>query len=134
MQTQTKLILSKKQALFYAGCKSIMDCRMREWGVEKQPRRIQRSVRRVLSELHPSALYILKDPRLEVMVLPEGEGFSVWAYFPVHRRRWIARQLRPKPQTRVLLVINAGHEREPAKTFEDDLRDHLGHTLLYTAH
>jgi len=36
------------------------------------------------------------------MVLPDSD-FSVWAYFPVHRRRPISRKLRPRPQTRVLL-------------------------------
>lgn len=107
------------------------DLRMKEWGVCEQSRPFQASVRRVLSELHPEALLSLKDPKLEVRIVPD-EGHSVWAYFPVHRRRWIARELRPKPETRVLLVFStAGFRTEPAKMFQDRLRDHLGHVLLY---
>jgi hypothetical protein len=111
-----------------------VDFRMKEWGIVEQSRRIQNSVRRVLSELVAEALMVLKDPRLEVIVLPEsdwGMG-SVWAYFPVHRRRSVAKALQPKPGTRVLLVLDAaGFERTPVKLAQDILRDHLGHTLLY---
>jgi hypothetical protein len=59
-------------------------------------------------------------------------GHSVWAYFPVHRRRYVARLFPPKPETRVLLVFStAGAEKERRKVFEDQIRDHLGHVLLY---
>jgi hypothetical protein len=65
------------------------------------------------------------------MALPDA-AFGVWAYFPVHRNRLIARRLQPKPQTRVLLVLSAADfAKEPARTLEDYLRDHLGHVLLY---
>lgn len=146
---------------------------MREWQMSEQPRRIQRCVRRVLTELDGEALLRLKDPRLEIMVLSEAElrrvqavirtlvictltsvptpqqwatalqrwlkrhpgmviGHSVWAYFPVHRRRYIARLFPAKPETRVLLVFGpTDGGREPVKVFEDHLRDHLGHVLLY---
>ena len=70
--------------------------------MDDQPRRIQSCVRKILNELSAEALLLLKDSRLEVMLRPEGD-FSVWAYFPVHQRRLIAKALRPKPQTRVLL-------------------------------
>jgi hypothetical protein len=96
----------------------------------EQPSRLQGLVRKVLGELVAEALLFLKDPRLEVKILP-GEGFSVWAHFPVYRRR-IARELRPRPQTRVLLVFClATLQTESAKLFADRLRDHLGHVLLY---
>lgn len=97
----------------------------------EQSRRVQTSVRRVLNELSTESLLCLKDPKLEVMARPE-KGFSVWAYFPIHRNRLIARELRPKPQTRVLLVFSTANlERDKGKFFEDCLRDHLGHVLLY---
>ena len=88
-------------------------------------------LRRGLSELSCSALLILRDKRLQIVVQKE-KSFSVWAYFPVHRRRWIARQLHPHPQTRVLLVFSeetiGGQTR--ALTIAQ-LRCHLGHTFLY---
>jgi hypothetical protein len=82
--------------------------------------------------LSPEALLSLKRaPKLEVMVLPEA-GYSVWAYFPVHRRRGIAQELRPKPATRLLLVLSEKHfQEQPVKLSENHLRDHLGHMLLY---
>lgn len=110
---------------------SYVEFRMDEWGIGAQSRRAQRSVRRVLNELHPEALLRLKDARLEMMVLPEAD-FSVWGYFPVHRLRLIARKLNPKPETRVLLVLSITHfDRQPVRQSCDELRDHLGHVLLY---
>lgn len=103
--------------------------RMREWGLLDQPRRLQSPVRRVLNELCGERLLDLKDPRLEVVVTPDA-GFGVWAYFPIHRRRLISRELTLKPTTRVLLLLRSTFN-EPVKTFEDELRDHFGHTLLY---
>jgi hypothetical protein len=93
----------------YHGCTSYVDFRMREWGMDGQPRRIQATVRRVLNEMEPEALLFLKDPRFEVMVLP-GEQFTVWPYFPINRRRCIVKEaialgLPPKDETRVLLVL-----------------------------
>jgi hypothetical protein len=94
----------------------------------EQPRRIQVSVRGVLSELSVTSLLTLKDLRLEVRVLPESIH-NTWAYFPIHRRRLIAHKLGSKPQTRVLLVIGTvGFEKE---TFEGYLRHHVGHAMLY---
>jgi hypothetical protein len=110
---------------FYVGL------RMREWGMDSQPRSLRTSFRKVLSELDSCALLYLKDPRFEVLVTPE-DGFCVWAYFPVHRNRIVARELKPKPQTRVLMVISVpGFKGHSASAFEGHLRDHLGHVLLY---
>jgi hypothetical protein len=118
------------------GNKFYVDVRMKEWGMDEQARRIQTSVRRVLSELDAEALLSLKDPRLEVVVMPDvglpGAELSVWASFPVHRRRIISRELGPKPQTRVLLVFYPPSiKKHPRGFFEDYLRDALGHVLLY---
>ena len=105
--------------------------RMNEWRMGEQSRRMQTCLRRVLNELVDEALLTLKDPKLEVMLLPEAD-FSVWAYFPIHGNRLIARRLRPKPQTRVLLVLStAAFGKEPVEMLEDGLRDHFGHVLLY---
>jgi len=146
---------------------------MQEWGMSEQSRRIQTSVRRVLSELDCDALLRLKDQRLEVKVLSEADvhivetvirtmvirtltsvptpqqwqaarlrwlkrhpgiiiGHSVWAYFPIHRKRTVAQLFPPKPETRVLLVFGPPKAKgETVRFFEDALRDHLGHVLLY---
>ena len=120
----------------YDGCTSYVDFRMREWGMDGQPRRIQTIVRRVLNEMEPAALLFLKDPRFEVMVLP-GEHFAVWPYFTINRRRCIVKEavalgLPPKDETRVLLVLGArSFEKEPVELLADYLRDGLGHVLLY---
>ena len=111
---------------------SYVDLLMQEWRIDERFPRIQSSVRKVLNELVGEALLSLRrEPRLEVRVLPQ-DGFSVWAYFPIHRKRVIGRQLAVKPQTRVLLVFRAARwENEQVKVLENDLRDHLGHVLLY---
>src|SRR5271167_4778300 len=104
---------------------------MTEWGMAEQSILMQSCVREVLSELEAMALLCLKDPRLEVMVVPKG-GFSVWAYLRLHPQRRIAKKLQPKPETRVLLVLGiAEFESEPPEVFKERLRDHLGHALLY---
>lgn len=61
-----------------------------------------------------------------------GPAARLWAYFPVYRLRLIARKLQPKPETRVLLVLSTAHfDRQPVRRSCDELRDHLGHVLLY---
>ena len=114
---------------------SPVDLLMQAWRMAGQSSRIEVSVRKVLSELAAEACLALMDPGLEVMVLPEltpGRWDSVWAYFPIHRRRVVAQKLRPKPGTRVLLVFStADAEHEPCDAFEIYLRDHLGHVLLF---
>jgi hypothetical protein len=104
-----------------------------EWGV-KRPR-LKACIRRVLRELSPSAhLLLWRAPALEVVIRP-NPGFSVWAYFPVHKHRRIVRQLADeglslRTATRVLLVISEKLSEEDA----DHMRDHLGHVLLYLQH
>jgi hypothetical protein len=113
------------------GASLLVGLRMREWGLDDKPLCLRTSVRRVLNELAVEALLRLKDPRFEVIVRPESD-VSVWAYFPVHGRRLIARQLRPRRQTRVMLVCSLGGlAHDSAESFEECLRDHLGHSLLY---
>jgi hypothetical protein len=104
---------------------------MEEWGLVTQTPRLRNCMRRVLGELHISTLIALRrEPKLEVIVAPDG--YSVWAYFPIHRGRLISRELHPKPETKVLLVFGvATLEKEPVRQFEAEIRDHLGHVLLY---
>ncbi len=115
-----------------------MDFRMKEWGMAEQPPRLQSCVRKALCELDGEALLRLKDPRLEVMVIPESSGMGfVWPYFPIHKHRSVVKQAiefgqRPKTETRVLLVLTApDFETQPAPFLDDCLRDALGHVLLY---
>ena len=114
---------------------SYADVLMQEWGMAEQSGRLQASFETVLSELTGEACLLLRDTRLEVAVLPRsitGAWDSVWAFFPIHRRRLVARRLKPKPETRILLVIcPATAETEPSEAFEVYLRDHIGHVLLY---
>jgi hypothetical protein len=113
-----------------------VDFRMQEWGMDEQSRRMQTCVRNVLSELVAEATLLLKDPKLEVMVLPEA-AHSVWAYFPVRGRDpnqevMILPDVPLKPETQILLVFGVSRFRqETIIDFKSHLRDHLGHTLLY---
>jgi hypothetical protein len=105
-----------------------------EWGVEKRSPKVLACMRRVLAELSGEAqLTLRKNPKLQVLVLPEA-AFSVWAYFPVHRRRTVVSQLAVQlnPTARVLLVISEKHlEQQSVRKTNAELRDHLGHVLLY---
>jgi hypothetical protein len=100
-------------------------------GVRTRSARVTDCLRRVFSELHPATLLFLRDKRLQVEVRKDAP-FSVWAYFPAHRRRWIAREVKLKPTTRVLLVLSKSQiAKQSRRLTRDELRDHLGHTLLY---
>jgi hypothetical protein len=102
-----------------------------EWGIGEQPRRLQACLRNTLGELSAQALLILKDQQLEMMVLPEA-GFRAWAYFPVRRGGPIAKALRPKPQTRVLLLLSAADfAKEPLRTLQAFLRAEFNYVLIY---
>jgi hypothetical protein len=157
---------------------------MREWGMDEQSLRIQTCVCKVLNELEPAALLYLKDPRFEVVVLPEL-GTSIWAHFAVRiashglialnqkkvfrgerlitalvacrdmsaeydnltdrereeiqellrfdlSKRLLAQGMRLNPRTRVLLAFcTATCESTPVKVLQDQIRDHIGHVLLY---
>lgn len=108
-----------------------VDSLVGEWGPWHR-RDVRDCVFAILAELSAEALLGLRrNPKLEVIRSPEGDS-SVWAYFPVNRRRTIARKHRPRTDTRVLIVINetllAGQPLERSKA---ELRDHLGHALLY---
>jgi hypothetical protein len=87
---------------------------MQKWGMGEQSRRIQTCVRKILNQFERwPPLLVLRDPRLEVMVRADAP-MSVWAYFPIHHRRIVARRVQPKTGTRVLLIF------KPA-AFEGDL-------------
>jgi hypothetical protein len=106
---------------------------IRKWRLGKQPTSFRRTVEKVLMELCAEALLILRsDPRLQVEIAPGGPE-DVWAFFPMHRRRLIARDFPPKPSTRVLLVLRSQMFDKRCADIDgvECLRDHLGHTLLY---
>jgi len=109
---------------------SYVNFRMREWNAHEHPVGLQRAIRSVLSELTAAGLLALRDPRFQVLITP-GSGHNAWSYFPVHRHRWIFREHASKvnPSTRVLMVLGGTLERDPA--FKGNLRDALGHALLY---
>jgi hypothetical protein len=113
---------------------SYVDLLVAEWGIEKHSQKLHGCVRRVLGELSAGVQLVLrKNPRLQVVVLPEA-AFSVWAYFPVHRRRTVVRQLaiRLKPTARVLLVMSEKHvKKQSVRKTNAELRDHFGHVLVY---
>jgi hypothetical protein len=72
--------------------------------------------------------------QMTVQVLAErayGNAHAVRQADELERVR-IVRELLPRSATRVLLVFGvANFERDKRKHFEDCLRDHLGHVLLY---
>jgi len=109
------------------------DLLVEEWSVSS--RRLQSCLRRVFRELDcETLLFLRKNPRLQIAMSSGRYDYSVRAYFPMHRRRCIVRSLgiELKPETRILLVFNEARiDGQPPKQTEAELRDHLGHTLLY---
>ena len=104
---------------------------MNDWHMGEQSSHIQSCVRKVLSELSDGACFRLRDEGLEVKVVPK-DGIGVWAYFPMNRRRLIAREFNSKAETRVLLMLRAPNcQKESAEALEGLLRHHLGHALLH---
>lgn len=105
-------------------------------GVQTSSKKTGTCLRRVLRELVGAGLLYLRDPRLQVAVLSQSVGSGeVWAYFPVHRRRWITSHVELKSTTRILLVICAsGVESRACRETEEELRHHTGHVLRYLAH
>jgi len=86
-----------------------------------------------LLELGMAARSALLDRRLQLAVVPSSDATDpVWAYFPVHRRRKIARHVDVRPETRVLLVFCEPDVRSQSKEYiMNKLRHHLGHVFLY---
>jgi hypothetical protein len=107
---------------------------MAEWGMENCSPRLQACMRRVLGELGIEAQITLRNnPKLQVIVLPEAVH-NVWACFPAHRKRWVVRhfKIKLKPTARVLLLVGENRiEQQSARMNNINLRDHLGHVLLY---
>lgn len=110
---------------------------MERWRVGEQSERFQASVRRVLREMSGEALLGLRTPKLQVVILPSFT--CVWAFFPVGKMRkrkhtwcYLMPKVRLEPAAEVLLVFGADQvQSTPKRRFEDHLRDHLGHTLLF---
>lgn len=86
-----------------------------------------------LRELGMAARVALLDRRLQVAVVPFSHNTDpVWAYFPVHRRRRIARHVDLRPETRVLLVFYQPDVRTQSKEYLlNKLHHHLGHVFLW---
>lgn len=86
-----------------------------------------------LRELGMAARVALLDRRLQVAVVPFSHNTDpVWAYFPVHRRRQIARHVDLLPETRVLLMFYQPDMRSHSKEYTmNKLRHHLAHVFLY---
>jgi hypothetical protein len=60
----------------------------------------------VFRELNSDAQFDLTDRRFQLAVVPFSFGTDpAWAYFPVHRRRGIAKHIQLRPEARVLSVI-----------------------------
>jgi hypothetical protein len=113
--------------------RSMADDTLAWLGVQTHSKRVQRCLKKVLDEMIAEAQLILRDRRLQIEVIPRSSGpGEVWAYFPMHRRRLIAKDMSLKPTTRVLLLIcKPGVESRPLKKTEEELRHHLGHVLRY---
>jgi hypothetical protein len=113
---------------------SYVDLLIAEWEIDQRSVKVQACMRQVLGELSAeSQLFLRKNPKLQTLVLPEAD-FSVWAYFPANQRRTVVRRLgvRLNPTARVLLVMSEKHlEKQAVRKTNAELRDHLGHVLLY---
>jgi hypothetical protein len=111
-----------------------VDRLLNEWNIDSKQCKLQKCLRRVLGELATEAQLVLRhNPKLQVTVSNKAP-FSVWAYFPMHRRRAILShcEMGLAPGARVLLLIrpNIIDSQSQSQTC-DELRDHLGHVLLY---
>ncbi len=109
-----------------------VDSLMTEWGPWRS-RSVRTCMSSVLAELSSEALLVLRrNPRLEVVRSLDKTDYSIWAYFPIHSRRHVARQYKPRQETQVLIVINESLLKgQPLEQSKAQLRDHLGHTMLY---
>lgn len=94
---------------------------------------VEKCLDAVWRELDSDAWFDLMDNRLQLAVVPFSFGTDpVWAYFPVRRRRRIAKFVELKPETRVLLVIfEPDLEDLPYDETMKKLRHHIGHVLRY---
>jgi hypothetical protein len=102
-------------------------------GIQTSPKKVVTCFRTVLRKLPGGALCLLRDPRLQIAVLPYSiDDEVVFAYFPVHRRRKISKFVDLRSTTRILLWINAPRvESLPSKSTEEALQHHFGHVLFY---
>jgi len=94
---------------------------------------VEKCLDTVWRELNLDAVLALMDSRFQFEVVPFSlDTDPVWAYFPVHRRRKIAKFVEVKPDTRVLLVIfEPDVGRLPQEETLNKLRHHIGHVLRY---
>jgi len=113
---------------------STVDLLLNEWYIDRDQHKLRKCLRRVLGGLAPETQLVLRrNPKLQVTVSNKAP-FSVWAYFPMHRRRTILShcEMGLAPGARVLLLINPNIvDSQSQRQTCDELRDHLGHVLLY---
>jgi hypothetical protein len=120
--------------------KTYVDFLVQQWRMTEQSDTFQASVSRVLRELIDLALLELRTPNLQVAALPSFTT-CVWAFFPVGVKRtlthtWAYRMPKVRLESAAEALIVLGSEevqRRPKHFFEDHLRDHLGHTLIFFA-
>jgi hypothetical protein len=113
---------------------STVDLLLNEWYINRDQQKLRKCLRRVLGELAAETQLVLRrNPKLQVSVSNKAP-FSVWAYFPMHRRRTVLSycEMGLAPGARVLLLINPNIiDSQSQRQTCDELRDHLGHVLLY---
>jgi hypothetical protein len=82
---------------------------------------VEKCLHAVLRELDSDARFDLMDSRFQLAVVSFSLGTDpVWASFPVHRRRRIAKHVQLRPETRFLLVIfEPAVERLPYEEYEE---------------
>lgn len=93
--------------------------------------KVTKCLDRLLRTMVIEGVYMLRDPRLQVVVLP---GNMIWAYFPIHRRRWIVGKPPhvPEPEVKVMMVIGEDCVRDqPLTTTMAEVAHHFGHVLCY---
>lgn len=94
--------------------------------------RLRKCVERVLRSMEISSVYILRTPELQVAVVPKG---MIWAYFPVHKHRWIIRRsaVRLRSGAKALFVLTEQGLFRPMsqKEIRRDVAHHIGHLLCY---
>jgi len=95
---------------------------------------------RVASDRLSVWAYFPMHPRLQTPRLRIPKRGTVAEYFSailaakndVYRRRLIAQKFKPAPSTKVTLLFDKDEfEKQPRLLSENQLRDHLGHVLLY---
>ena len=101
------------------------------WKLETDRPKVVKYLERILHGMETWTISILSDPRLQVAAIPRS---MIWAYFPVHKRRWIVRQLPYSIDSRVRVLLVVGEDSvmdQPKRRTMAELAHHFGHALCY---